>query len=701
MRSIFPMLSLHQTYRTRQQGCDCEADKMAVETLDDLDTRLGAGDIVAVIVYFVAVVCVGLWAMRRSNRGTVSGFFLAGRTMIWLPVGASLFVSNIGSEHFIGLAGSGAAGGIGVGAWEFNALMLLQLLGWIFVPVYIACGTTTMPQWLRKRFGGQRLRVMFAVLSLVLYVMIKLSVNLYSGALFIEQSLGWNMYLSIAILLILTAIVTITGGLAAVIYTDTLQAVLMVLGAVALMIVSMIRVGGWGGLREQFMQAMPNITKDYIHAQQFNLSMDNYTEQYGKCGIPSDDSFVMLREVNDPQMPWLGFLLGQTPASIWYWCTDQVIVQRALAAKNLDHARGATLMAGFIKILPMFMMVVPGMVSRILFPNQVACADPATCLEVCRNAHGCTNIAYPKLVLGVMPVGARGIMMAVMVAALMSDLDSIYNSASTIFTIDIWQRMRPRAGNRELMIVGRVIMLILTVVSILWVPILMASSGAQLFIYIQEICDYLVPAIAAIFLLGVFWKRCNEMGAFWGLMGGVVIGLVRTILVFLYEGVRCGDHAEVEPPGFVSLHYMYYALIIFVSTIILTVVISLLTQPLPEYFTVRTTYWTYMNGSIRDDDVKMWNKLEQLQEEEGAKDDKIQDDEVVMVENEQPWYKRLFVWYCGFNEKTKEPVKKPDDFKARLRTLEQEPLIRVLLNILLVCILSIGIFCYVYFSVRP
>ncbi|XP_055019741.1 sodium/myo-inositol cotransporter-like [Boleophthalmus pectinirostris] len=210
-----------------------------------------AADIIVVTVYFLLVLAIGLLAMWKANRGTVSGYFLAGRSMNWAAVGASLFVSNIGSEHFIGLAGSGAASGISVAAWELNALLLLQLLGWLFIPVYIQSGVYTMPEYLSKRFGGKRLKVYFATLSLVLYIFTKLSVNLYTGALFIQESLGWNLYLSIILLIAMTAVLTVTGGLAAVIYTDVIQAVLMIGGALTLTAMSLVKVGG---LQETFTQ---------------------------------------------------------------------------------------------------------------------------------------------------------------------------------------------------------------------------------------------------------------------------------------------------------------------------------------------------------------------------------------------------------------------------------------------------------------
>uniref|UniRef100_A0A8C9YUS4 Solute carrier family 5 member 3 n=1 Tax=Sander lucioperca TaxID=283035 RepID=A0A8C9YUS4_SANLU len=522
--------------KTQRQACSNMAATMA------------AADIIVVVIYFILVLAIGFFAMWKANKSTVSGYFLAGRSMNWAAVGASLFVSNIGSEHFIGLAGSGAASGLSVAAWELNALLLLQLLGWIFIPVYIQSGVYTMPEYLSKRFGGNRLKVYFAALSLILYIFTKLSVDLYAGALFIQESLGWNLYLSIIVLITMTALLTVTGGLAAVIYTDTVQAFLMIAGALCLTGISLFKVGGL------------------------------------------EDALKILRGPRDPDLPWPGFLLGQTPASIWYWCADQVIVQRVLAAKNIAHAKGSTIMAGFLKILPMFIIVIPGMISRIFFADQLACISPEHCMEVCRSASGCSNVAYPRLVMFVMPVGLRGLMMAVMIAALMSDLDSIFNSASTIFTLDIYKMLRKQVSSRELVIVGRFFVVFMVVISIAWVPVIIEMQGGQMFYYIQEVTDYLTPPIAALFLLAILWRRCNETGAFWGGMVGFALGVLRLILALVYREPHC-DQPDERPSFIKDVHFMYVAAILFWVSASVVVVVSLCTPPPRNEQIKTTTLW--------------------------------------------------------------------------------------------------------------
>lgn len=705
-------------------------------------------DIAIVALYFVLVICIGFFAMWKNNRSTVSGYFLAGRSMTWVAIGASLFVSNIGSEHFIGLAGSGAASGFAVGAWEFNALMLLQLLGWVFVPVYIRSGVYTMPEYLSKRFGGHRIQIYFAALSLLLYIFTKLSVDLYSGALFIQESLGWNLYLSVILLIGMTALLTVTGGLVAVIYTDTLQALLMIIGALTLMIISLTEVGGFEEVKRRYMLATPNITSILLT---YNISNTN------SCNVnPKPDSLKMLREPMDEDIPWPGFLLGQTPASVWYWCADQVIVQRVLAAKNIAHAKGSTLMAGFLKLLPMFIIVVPGMISRILFVDDIACINPEHCFQVCGSRAGCSNIAYPRLVMNLVPVGLRGLMMAVMIAALMSDLDSIFNSASTIFTLDVYKLIRKSATSRELMVVGRVFVAFMVVISIAWVPIIVEMQGGQMYLYIQEVADYLTPPVAALFLMAIFWKRCNEQGAFYGGMAGFVLGAVRLILAFFYRAPECNQ--PDTRPGFIKdIHYMYVATALFWITGAVTVVVSLLTPPPTKEQVRTTTFWALMKRNVPESDGK--GELYQAREksvlkcnenanhiipngksEENIKNVKPEDINLLVtcrddsnpvisvshseVETPVDCYSngqaalmgekkheeeetddrerrlKFIDWFCGFKSKNinKRVVREVEEETVCLQMLEETPKVKLLLNTGLVCVCSLGIFMFVYFS---
>ncbi|KAM6978668.1 sodium/myo-inositol cotransporter [Tautogolabrus adspersus] len=704
-----------------------------------------AADIAVVALYFVLVLFIGFLSMWKANRSTVSGYFLAGRSMTWIVIGASLFVSNIGSEHFIGLAGSGAASGFAVGAWEFNALLLLQLLGWVFIPVYIHSGVYTMPEYLSKRYGGHRLKVYFAFLSVLLYIFTKLSVDLYAGALFIQESLGWNLYLSIFLLISMTAVLTVTGGLVAVLYTDALQAVLMISGALTLSILSLNKVGGLEGVRTKYMQAVPNVSAI--------VATGNFTYS-PSCRIePKLNSLSILRGPLDEDIPWPGFILGQTPASIWYWCADQVIVQRVLAAKNIVHAKGSTLMAGILKILPMFLIVIPGMISRILFADEIACIGPEHCMAVCGSQAGCSNIAYPRLVMAVMPVGLRGLMMAVMIAALMSDLDSIFNSASTIFTLDIYQTFRRKATQQELLLVGRMFVIVMVAISIAWVPVIIDMQGGQTYLYIQEVAGYLTPPIAALFLLGVFWKRCNEKGAFWGGMTGCTLGSIRLILAFIYRQPRC-DQVDDRPALITKVHYMYFAAGLFWISGLVAVVVSLFTSPPDEQQIKTTTLWGLRNiekipakerdeiyrlterslsngnGSLHKEipldvrkercfdgaDIKLLvpstapdpatpstetspattpaecvgnGRIEMARAEEGGN-----------ANGERGRCLQLLGWFCGYKEEADSAPYKivQEDSRVIAELLYEPPRVKALLNCGLVFVCSLGTFMFIYFS---
>uniref|UniRef100_A0A8C1PDP2 Solute carrier family 5 member 9 n=1 Tax=Cyprinus carpio TaxID=7962 RepID=A0A8C1PDP2_CYPCA len=533
---------------------------------------LEAADIAVVVVYFVFVLAVGIWSSVRANRGTVGGYFLAGRSMTWWPIGASLMSSNVGSGLFIGLAGTGAAGGLAVGGFEWNAAWVLIALGWIFVPVYISAGVVTMPEYLRKRFGGQRIRIYMSVLSLILYIFTKISTDIFSGALFIQVSLGWDLYVSTVVLLAVTALYTIAGGLTAVIYTDALQTVIMVIGAFVLMFIAFDKVGWYEGLLVQYERAVPAIT------------VPNTT-----CHLPRSDAFHIFRDPLTGDLPWPGLIFGLTVLATWVWCTDQVIVQRSLSAKNLSHAKGGSVLGGYLKILPEDLL--NHVMMFVHFLDEVGCVDPEECMKICGASVGCSNIAYPKLVVELMPMGLRGLMIAVMMAALMSSLTSIFNSSSTLFTMDIWQRIRPRASERELMVVGRVFILFLVALSIVWIPVIQTANSGQLFDYIQAITSYLAPPITTVFLMAIFWGRVNEQGAFWGLMVGLVVGTVRMVMEFVYSTPSCGE-ADLRPAMLKDVHYLYFALILLALTALIITAVSLCTAPIPEQHLVRLTWWT-------------------------------------------------------------------------------------------------------------
>uniref|UniRef100_G3PYU9 Sodium/glucose cotransporter 1 n=1 Tax=Gasterosteus aculeatus aculeatus TaxID=481459 RepID=G3PYU9_GASAC len=622
-----------------------------------------AADISVIVIYFLVVLAVGLWAMFRTNRSTVGGFFLAGRSMVWWPIGASLFASNIGSGHFVGIAGTAAAGGIAIGGMEWNALVVVIILGWLFVPIYIKAGVVTMPEYLKKRFGGQRIRIYLSVLSLILYVFTKISADMFSGAIFINQALGLNIYLAVIMLLLITSLYTVTGGLAAVIYTDTLQTIIMIVGSFILMGFAFNEVGGYENFQRRYMEAIPSDT--------VNIS--------ASCYEPREDAFHIFRNAITGDLPWPGVVFGLTILALWYWCTDQVIVQRCLSAKNLSHVKAGCILCGYLKVLPMFLMVFPGMMSRILYPDEVACVDPIKCQEYCDASVGCTNIAYPKLVVDLMPNGLRGLMLSVMMASLMSSLTSIFNSASTLFTMDIYTKIRSRASERELMIAGRLFILALIGVSIAWIPVVQSAQSGKLTDYIQSITSYLTPPVAAVFILAIFCKRVNESGAFYGLVIGLLIGLSRMITEFIYGTGSCISPSNC-PTIICGVHYLYFSMILFVVSCIIIVGISLMTKPIEDKHVLVSTVLE-PEEPYRGEVQRYGNRRYSHLEEPGL-------------------CKKAVMCFCGLDQE-KAPTLSPEEqaeLQKKLTDTSEVPLWRNVVNANAIILLCVAVFFHGYFG---
>ncbi|XP_034046949.1 sodium/myo-inositol cotransporter 2 [Thalassophryne amazonica] len=638
--------------------------------------------------------------MWRTKRSTVDGYFLAGKNMTWWPVGASLFASNIGSGHFIGMAGSGAAAGIAPAAFEFNGMLMVLILGWLFLPIYIAAGVTTMPEYLQKRYGGRRMQMFLTVLYLFIYIFTKISVDMYAGALFIQMALQWDIYFAVILLLAITAVYTVAGGLAAVIYTDAAQTVIMLVGAFILMGFSFAKVGGWDAMMQLYPAAIPSVRPH------------NST-----CGIPRHDAFRLFRDPVNSDFPWPGTIFGMTIPSIWYWCSDQVIVQRSLAAKNLTHAKGGSLLAAYLKLLPFFIILLPGMISRILFTDEVACADPELCRQICGNPVGCSDTAYIRLVIELLPAGLRGLMMAVMLAALMSSLTSIFNSASTIFTMDLWKNFRSQATERELMIVGRVFVLVLVVVSVLWIPVVQASQGGQLFIYIQSISTYLQPPVTVVFIMGCFWTRTNEKGAFWSLATGVLVGCIRMILDFIYPVPLC--HEEDIRPGVLKyVHYLYFSVLLAIISLIVVVVVSLATEkPKPEQISQLTWFtrfdpvkkpkeeiFTLKIGTKRFVEITpQTDHITERNEQSGKGSACHQTNESESSESSIHTQSRIVTalyWLCGMTPQKEGGAKHvtPPTREAAVRSLEEKPHLRLIVNLNLIVCLSAAAFIIGYWA---
>jgi len=481
-------------------------------------------DIAIIAVYFVIVFGIGFYFSRKER--TSEDYFLASRDIGWFFVGASLFVSNISTEHFIGLSGTGASSGLAVGHFEWLACLILLLLGWVFVPFYLRSNVFTMPQFLERRFSRQ-CAVYLAGISIIAYIFTKISVQLYAASVVLERVAGWSLWKTAVVLVIATGIYTIAGGLAAVIYTDTVQTLILITGAVALTLIGLDKVGGIGHLRTM---------------------------------VP-DSYFHMIKPASDAQFPWTGIFFGAPILGIWYWCTDQVIVQRVLSARDEGHAKAGTIFAGFLKILPVFMLVLPGIIAYALYPAEVAKPD----------------FAYPTLVLNLLPVGLVGLVMAALLAAVMGAMSSVFNSASTLVTLDFYKKLRPEASEAQLVNFGRLATGGMVLLGLLWVPFIHLLS-AQLYIYLQSVQAYISPPIAVCFIFGILWMRVNGQGAISSLLTGFVLGALRFVLEVL-------DKTRHYESGFVrwlvDMNFLHYAIFMFVVCTVVLIGVSLM-YPAPD-----------------------------------------------------------------------------------------------------------------------
>lgn len=481
-------------------------------------------DILVIAAYFLLLSGIAYWAARKE-KNVSSDYFLAGRDVGWLAVGASLFASNIGSEHLVGLAGTGAASGMAVGHFEWLASFILLLLGWLFVPFYLRSGVYTMPEFLERRYNPAA-RAYFTWVSIVGYVLTKISVTLFAGGVVMRAVTGFDFWTSAAILIVITGLYTIFGGLRAVIYTEVMQAVVLIVGSVTLMFIGLHAVGGWSGLR---------------------------------AAVPPD-YFSMWKPSSHKDFPWTGVVFGAPILGIWYWCTDQHIVQRVLAAKNIQDARRGTIFAGYLKILPVFIFVLPGIIAAALYADV--------------RGGGMADSAYPILVTRLLPIGFKGLVLAGMLAALMSSLASAFNSVSTLLTWDVYRKWRPNATEARLVFVGRITTVVLVGVGLLWVP-MMKYVSPQLYIYLQSVQAYIAPPIAACFLLGVLSPRLNGKGALTALWTGFVLGFARLVLELDKSHLTRGTPIY----WFADINFLHFAALLFLLCSLLLIVVSIMTPP--------------------------------------------------------------------------------------------------------------------------
>ncbi|GLD98402.1 hypothetical protein PINS_up017851 [Pythium insidiosum] len=465
----------------------------------------------------------------KSNR--LQEFFLADRGMKWFLVGGALFASNIGAEHFVGMSGDGARRGLAVAMYEWYAAVLILLLGWVFAPIYRRAGVYTTNEFLQLRYSAG-CRHYLSVITCIMYVMTKMSASIYGGAVILQSTLGWNLYASAGACIFLSALYTFTGGLRAVMYTDLFQMCVFVTGGLVVMAYSLHKIGGFAGIEDQL---------DYQGRSDF---------------------WHLFKPTSDADYPWTGMLIGQPIGSVWYWCMDQDLVQRVLSAKNTCHAKGGCSFASMLKILPPFIIVIPGIVASILYDMSVPERK--------------TDAAYPVLLTNLMPHGVVGLMIASIITAMMSSLASVFAAGSSVVTNDIYLQLRPNADHNQLVWVGRVATVVFAVLSFCWIPIIINSAG--LYKQCVEIQSYLTPPIGIVLILGVFWPRANAKGALTGLLVGGALGMTRLIFVNIKHDSLRGDLPRVLN-DFFYMNFQHFAILLWGTAGVLCIIVSLLTEP--------------------------------------------------------------------------------------------------------------------------
>ncbi len=509
---------------------------------------MGLLDWIVIALFFVALILIIVW-VSRQKQNTASDYFLGGKDATWIAIGASIFASNIGSEHLIGLAGAGASSGMAMAHWEIQGWMIL-LLGWVFVPFYTRSMVYTMPEFLERRYNGAS-RTILSLISLISYVLTKVAVTVYAGGLVFQQVFGietlWGIdffWIAAIGLVLLTAVYTIVGGMKSVLYTSVLQTPILLLGSLIILVLGLRALGGW----DEMMRVC-----SIVEVNEYGDTMTN-----------------LIRDNRDSNYPWLGALIGSSVIGFWYWCTDQFIVQRVLSGKNEKESRRGTIFGAYLKLLPVFLFLIPGMIAYALSHEGIVVNGQTFVLST-------PDAAFPTLVAKLLPAGVKGLIVCGILAALMSSLASLFNSSSALFTIDFYQRFHPDTDPKKLVRIGQAATVVIVVLGIIWIPV-MRSMGDVLYNYLQEVQSVLAPGIAAAFLMGIVWKRASAQGGMWGLIAGLAIGITRLSAKIWYDFNPVeGDHNWFQYM-FYDCNWLFFCGWMLLFCLAVVFVVSLLTK---------------------------------------------------------------------------------------------------------------------------
>ena len=511
--------------------------------------------------FFILLLGVVGMSMRQKEEDTAD-YFLAGRNASWLVIGASIFASNIGSEHLVGLSGSGAQSGMALAHWELQSWIIL-LLGWVFVPFYWSSKVYTMPEFLERRYNSAS-RTFLSVISLVSYVLTKVAVTVYAGGIAFKTILGidsiWGIdffWISALGLVIITGIYTVLGGMKAIMWTSVLQTPVLIIGSVVILVVGLDQVGGWS------------------EVERIN-----------------DANLHLIRSASDVDFPWPGIIFGSFIIGFWYWCTDQYIVQRVLSAKGIKEARRGTMFAGYLKLLPVFIFLFPGMIAVALKEKGII-------------NYASADQAFPTLVAELLPSGVKGIVIGGLVAALMSSLASLFNSSATLFTIDFYKKFKPESSEKHLLKVGRLATIVIVILGILWIPV-MSLIADVLYEYLQSVQSLIAPGIAAVFLLGLVSRRITPAAGYAGLVSGFVLGMIRLVMLPFKDSLANTSFAWI-----VEMNWLYYCILLFVLVTIIMIVVSMFTKAASEEKLQGLTFRTLGKGTMKEvvDGLDKWDYI--------------------------------------------------------------------------------------------
>ena len=536
-------------------------------------------DWIVLILFFSCLIGIVFWVIKHKKDDTID-YFLSGRSETWLAVGAALFAANIGSEHLVGLSGTGAESGMAMAHWEMQGWMIL-ILGWVFVPFYAHSKVFTMPEFLMNRYNKNTSSTL-SIITLINYVLTKVSVTAFTGGIFLQSVMGIDFWYGAIGLVLITGIFTVLGGMKGIMTISVIQAPILILGAFTILILALSKVGG-GGIISGWHEVV---------------------KYAGSNGMTNMHLFHPKGDMWYDKFPGVSVIFGAAIIGFWYWCTDQHIVQRAISAKDLKNARKGTIFAGFLKILPVFIFLIPGIIASVLRAKGVLIFTD-------------NNEAYGSLVRTLLPIGVKGIVVVGFIAALMTSLASHFNSSATLFTIDFYKHRRPDASEHRLVVIGRVATISVVLLGLVWIPI-MKSLGSVLYEYLQNVQSLIAPGIAAVFLMGVFNRRITPKAGEWGLLIGFLIGMFRLILMVFDPGTHFdAAHKVITDPSLrygifklvLDFNWIHFCIALFFFTMVLMVVISMFTPKADSEQLQGLTYFSQSPEQIAET-RNSWSKID-------------------------------------------------------------------------------------------